>query len=122
MPSKNIPRQRIQVIGAGGIALAYSLGITHIGSSVHLFGCMVIGLIGSGLMILPALNSGGIWYRLHWFLLAYLLLQTFLISTSSLSETSFTLYWLWCSFVLVTIGATQLEKEDWLKFLPCSVW
>jgi hypothetical protein len=49
-------------------------------------------------------------------LLVYLLLQTFLISTSSLSETSFILYWLWCSFVLITIGATQLEKNDWLKF------
>lgn len=116
MLAKHVSVQSVQVIGAASIALAYGLGITYIGSSIHLFGCMVMGLIGAGLMILPALNSGGVWYRLHWFLLAYLLFQTFLISTSSLSETSFTLYWLWSSFVLIAIGASQLEKQDWLKF------
>ncbi|MFT4713927.1 MAG: O-antigen ligase [Candidatus Azotimanducaceae bacterium] len=116
MQAENVSMPNVQIVGAGGLALAYGLGITYVGSSVHLFGCMVLGLVGSGLMLLPALNSGGVWYRPLWFVLLYLLLQTFLISTSSLSEISFTLYWLWCSFVLITIGATQLGKNDWLKF------
>jgi hypothetical protein len=70
MQSDNVSMPSIQIIGAGGLALAYGLGITYTGSSVHLFGCMVIGLIGSGLMIFPALNLGGVWYRLHWFCLS----------------------------------------------------
>jgi len=120
-------------LGAGILALSYALGINYTGSSVHLFGCMLVGLIGAGLMLLPGFRanagdsievsasfetgSGIRWSPAHWLLLAYLGWQTLLLFTSSLPETSFTFYWLWCSFVLLAIGASQLEKPSWLKLL-----
>ena len=111
--SQTVPN--LQILGAGLLAIAYAIGITYIGSAVHLFGSLIVGLIGGAFLLGASLNAEFNWYKIYWFLLAYLFWQTVLLFTSSLPETSFTVYWLWCSFVLVAIGCAQLQKTVWTR-------